>query len=59
MSDPHGYDQLLSDLRQIAKALHAEGRDADVMGIERVMKFAGGSPFEFLGESRIVLERLL
>ena len=59
MPDPHGYGRLLETLRTIEKDLRASGRDADADEVHRATHFYIGSPSEFLGESRLRLERLL
>ena len=59
MSDPYGYARLLEMLKSIEADLRAEGREDDAAEIYRASRFASGSPSEFLGESRLALERLL
>jgi hypothetical protein len=59
MSDPHRYGRLLDILKTIEHDLREDGRQTDADEVYRASRFASGSPSEFLGESRIALERLL
>jgi hypothetical protein len=59
MTDPHGYGRLLEILKAIEHDLREDGRGTDADEVYRASRFASGSPSEFLGESRIALERLL
>ena len=59
MDDPHGYHELSRILNTVEAELRSEGRDIEADEIYRASRFAVGSPSEFLGESRIALQRLL
>jgi len=59
MSDSQGFGTLLEMLKRIEADLIAGGRNDEAAEIHRATRFASGSPSEFLGESRLTLERLL
>jgi hypothetical protein len=55
-NDPHGYGRLHRFLLDVEKQLAADGYDAESMRVHQASRFyGGGSPSEFLGESRLAL----
>jgi hypothetical protein len=58
--DPHGYRRLHDDLRAIEARLDQLGRSELAGHIRDALRFYGtGSPSEYLGESRLALQRVL
>jgi hypothetical protein len=51
-NDPHGYVRLREALLGFARELAAAGHDAESDNVRQAAAFYGGSPSEFLGESR-------
>jgi hypothetical protein len=58
-NDPHGYIQLYDVLLVISSKLRILGRGESADRIFLATQFRGGSPTEFLGESRLALQATL
>lgn len=57
--DPHGYIRLGRALAFVHGELEAEGQSMLAGRVARAMRFAGGSPSEYLGESEQALQTVL
>lgn len=58
--DPYGYERLRDALLSFATELTTTGHDAESEIVDRAVAFyGGGSPSEFLGESRAALRTAL
>jgi hypothetical protein len=59
-TDPHGYGRLRDLLADVEEALAATHNNREASLVHRaVLFYGGGSPSEFLGESRVALEATL
>lgn len=59
MEDKYGYLKLKNTLEVIAENLIKEGQQDLANGVLRATKFYGGMPSEFMGESWLILKRVL
>jgi hypothetical protein len=59
-TDPHGWGRLHDFLAEVEEALAATDNDREASLVHRAWRFfGGGSPTEFLGESRLALAATL
>jgi hypothetical protein len=59
VSDPHGYVRLGRALAFVRDELESQGESILAERLARAMRFAGGSPSEYLGEAELVLQAVL